>query len=412
QGLFGFQARPDLEEEWGRPVEEKRSPTRRSGLRLSHDSEDNSLQALFEYHQQQGDPAGEYPDQPIMGLNFISLPEQLKNFPVFFGLGSEYGFIWRDDEDENFGEKLGKSGHRFSLSPELKFPFWLFDYLEFEPSLRYIFNARLINYPDNSDYPDEVRGTRENQYKKIYEAGLRMSASAERFFDFKEKTLKKLRHKISPVLSYTYRVDQDEENNSPWFEPTDRQREGNLLTLSMENFLDARLGSEDGIFTYRQWATLDIIQSYDISEARRDRDPEKGPFEPLTATLSVTPFPVFDLTGSASWDHYDNEFSNTSLSLDLTVDRLGGKVDTYAVDYIYSNNTQESLDFEFDINISRGFSVGCSVERDMDLKKTISGQYWLGYRSQCWGLKAGLEDDEDTSVIVIVDLMGLGEFSQ
>ncbi|MCP4683403.1 MAG: LPS assembly protein LptD [Desulfobacterales bacterium] len=142
QGLFGFQARPDLEEEWGRPVEEKRSPARRSGLRLSHDSEDHSLQALFEYHQQQGDPADEDPDQPVMSLNFISLPKQLKNFPVFFGLGSEYGFIWRDDENENSGEKLGKSGHRFSLSPELKFPFWLFDYLECDHSLRYLSNPR------------------------------------------------------------------------------------------------------------------------------------------------------------------------------------------------------------------------------------------------------------------------------
>ena len=53
----------------------------------------------------------------------------------------------------------------------------------------------------------------------------------------------------------------------------DEKGDLNVIRLSLENFLDARSGGKGGIVTYRQWATFDLIQGYDLAEARRDRAP-------------------------------------------------------------------------------------------------------------------------------------------
>ncbi|MBW2116416.1 MAG: LPS assembly protein LptD [Deltaproteobacteria bacterium] len=399
-GLFGFEARPDLAEEFGRPFEEKRSPTRRSAFRLSRDTENYSLQAGSSYNQRPENPSVDQTSQPLGSLDFVLLPEKLMNLPIYFNLKSSYDYVWRDE---------GEKGHQVSISPELRFPLWLFDrYLEFEPRISYLFNSEWIDNPEQDD---------NHLYKGAYEAGARLAASAERIYDVGWMNATKLKHKISPVLSYAYEIRQDNEDYRPWFEPIDRNipidKIRNLICLSLENFFDARLVNEKGAVSYRQWATFNLRQAYDIDEARRDENPEieKKPLAPLTASLSIYPTSDLDLRWSTAWDHYEKEISYTVLSLDLTVDRSGGREDTYEVDYVNYKYGQESLNFWIDVNLAYGFSVGSSLERDLDLSENISNRYWLQYKSQCWGVKLiGEREDEETSIMLQFHLLGLGDF--
>lgn len=399
RGLFGLEARPDFGEESGRSLEEEYSPTRRSALRLSRDQEEYSLQALSSYHQKPENPAEDDTPQPLAGLNFILLPEQKMNLPIFLSLESDYDYVWRD---------VGQKGHRMTLSPELRFPSWLLgDYLEFEPSIRYIHNIQWL---------DEPQQERDRQYKKAYEVGTRLSATAERIYDFEWRNTRKLKHKMSPVLTYKYRVHHDKEDYRPWFESIDAESKINGIinevALSLENFLDARMENNKDEVSYSQWATFNLSQGYDIDEARRHEEPgtRKKPFKPLNASANLYLPGNIDVQGSANWDHYEHEITSASLSLDLSVDRSGGREDTYRVDYQYARDNQKNLNLWLDVYLTHGFSVGSSLERDLVLDQSISNSYWLRYQRQCWGVRLVVEkEDEETRVMMVFELLGLGD---
>jgi len=409
--LLGFSSREDLSKQSRRPFEEKRSPTRRSALRLSRDGESYSLQGIGSYYQPVEDPADNKKiEEPLGGLGFILLPEQIRKLPVFFNLESNYDYVWSDEADK---------GHSIFISPQLNFPFWIGPYVQFEPSFRYTYNGLWAN--DN-------QGNRDNQYQTAYEAGARLATNAERVYDLEWFNARKVRHKISPVLTYLYRGYRTNGDGTPWFSPVQRggyesswfdtiyqdddQDKGmNRIAFALENFLDARYEDEKGRASYNQWGTFKLYQGYDIDTARQD-DKDR-PFTPLMAELIVSPFSFIDLRGSAGWDHYDHAFSRSTLSGSLSVPRAGGIADYYEVNYQYYKDAQDgqtNLNFRASVNLVQGFSVGASLQRDMDAGQTITSAGWVGYQSQCWGLKLGAaKEDGDTHVMVVVRLVGLGD---
>ena len=397
-GLFGSEFRPDLVEESRRPSEEIRSPTRRSALRLGHEGEAYSLQAMSSYHQRPEDPSVDQTSQPVAGFNFMLVPDQIQELPIFFSIESDYDYIWRD---------VGQKGHRFSLSPELHSPSWLLGgYLEFEPS---------IGYTHVTQWLDDHQEDEDRQYKKAYEAGARLSANVERIYDVEWWNARRLKHTVSPVLGYTYRIRQDDEDYRPWFEPIESEDNTNgiinQISFSLENFLDARMENEKGEVTYRQWAFANLSQGYDIDEARRLEGPErkKKPLLPLSASLILRPFPDVDLQGTGLWDHYDHEISSATFSGEFSMDRAGGREDMVRVDYQYIRDDKKDLSLYLDMNLVHGVSVGSSIKRDMVLGHEVSNSYWFSYQSQCWGARLGAKkENEDTSVTVVFRLLGLG----
>jgi hypothetical protein len=160
---------------------------------------------------------------------------------------------------------------------------------------------------------------------------------------------------------------------------------------------------------------MNVSQGYDIVEARRSEDAniEKRPFQPLSASLTIYPVSQLDLRGSLLWDHYETQITSASTSLELSVDRAGGKTDSFVLNYLYENEGERTLDFSVNLNLLYGFSVGGSMNRNLKRNYDISKDYWIGYQSQCWGLKFVVEkEDRDTSFLVVLNLLGLGEFEQ
>jgi len=314
---------------------------------------------------------------------------------IFFDLESDYDYVWRDE---------GRKGHRLSMSPHVTLPLRFSRYVEFEPWLNYTYGAQWFDEGDLAVV--------DHQLKRAYEIGARISANMERIYDFEWRHVKKLRHRIRPVLSYEYRVHQDDEEYMPWFEVVDNEGSANRITLTLEDFLDARLEKEQGSVTYRQWATFDLSQGYDIDDARGDGKTGGAdePFAPLSALLTVTPFPGFDLRGNVQWDHYDHHVPYTTLSAEVSLDRSGGRKDTCEIDYQYVKDTQENVNFRLDINLAYRFSAGGSLERDLGFGENISESYWLEYESQCWAVRVVAErEDEDTRAAVVFSLLGLGD---
>jgi LPS-assembly protein len=391
-GLLGFEARPDLAEESGRPVEEIYSPTRRSALRLSRDGQGYSLQGLASFNQRPENPPDDDTPQPLGGWAFSMLPRPLPWFPLFLRFDTEYDYIWRE---------VGQKGNRISFSSEASYPMWFGRYLEFEPSIRFTRNTQWLDDHRNIDH----------QSRDAYHLQARISTILERVFDFEWRNTKRLKHKFTPSLTYEFRSHKDQDRFRPWFEPIDVEGDVNVVTLSLDNLLDARKENDKGHVTYSQWGTFSLSQGFDIDEAKRDEEPglEREPFEPLVGILTFMLLPNLDLDAEVRWDHDDDDISFTDLSLDLTIDRSGGRKDIYGIDYQNVEGEGETINYRVHVNLSYGFSVGTSLRRDLDVGDTVESSYWLDYQSQCWGVRLITETlDEVDTVMVAFRLLGVG----
>ncbi len=392
-GLLGFKARPELSD-YGRPVEETRSPTRRSALRISRDDPDYSLQATAAYHQRPENPALDDTAQPLAGANFSLLPRKLPDLPLFLGVETDYGYVWRD-----FGEK----GHRFSIGPDLSYPMWFGRYLRLDTYLGY---EHVTQWVDGD--PDWSGSQSEN----AYHAGAELSTTLEKTFDIQWREFTGLKHKIVPSLAYDFRSHRDRDRHRPWFELIDDEGDLNILTLAVENILDSRKDDPEGGVHYAQWGTFTLSQGYSLGEARRDEEPwrRKRPWEPLVTELNLFPFPSLDLDGEMHWDHYENDVTFGDMSLELSLDRAGGRKDRFALEYIYEEDRFDTIGYRINVNLGGGFAVGTALRKDLEFDHTMESSYWLDYRAQCWGLRlsAGSLDGID-SVMLQFQLLGLGD---
>ncbi|MFH1349359.1 MAG: LPS assembly protein LptD [Pseudomonadota bacterium] len=393
-GLFGLEARPALNGEFGRPMDEIYSPTRRSALRLSRDGQDHSLQALASYYQRPENPANDQTPQPLGGMNFTILPRPLPDLPLFLKFDTDYDYIWRD---------WGQKGHRLSFTPELSYPMWVAPYLEFEPS---------INFTRNTQWLDETSDNFDQQSQDVYDFRTRLSTILERTFDFEMRNVKRLKHKFSPSLIYEYRSHKDEDRYRPWFEAVDWEGDINRITLALDNLLDARKENDKGEVSYAQWGTFSLSQGYNPEEARRTEEAWRGkqPLEPLRGILTLEPFSNLKFDSQARWDYSRDDISFADLSLELSMDRAGGRKDSYEIDYRYYAEGIEYLNYRININLLYGFSTGTALKRDLTLKENLESIYWVQYDSQCWRVRliAGSLDGID-SVMVTFGLKGIGD---
>ena len=391
--LVGFKVRPDLQEISRRPVEDIRSPTRRSALRLSRDREDYSLQALSTYYQRPENPPFDTTPEPLGSFNFALLPRSFAGSPVSFRFDTDYDYI---------ASEFGQRGQRFSLNPVVSYPMFFGKFLQFEPSIGY---SRTMQWLDNDPLGINY------QSRDAYTMQARLSTVLSRTFPFAWRDVTALKHKITPSIIYEYREPREQDKYQPWFEPIDVEGKVNTVAFSLENILDSRSETEKGGIRYKQWGTFTLVQPYSI-RTRRDETPyqKPEPFEPLEGILKVNPFPNLDLEAQAAWDHQQNEITQTGITLTLGIDRSGGRKDTFFVDYQFTKDGIKSLVYNFNVNLVKGFSVGNALTRDLDAGTTVQSTAWIEYASQCWAVRFTADNLQESgkSYMLYVRLFGFG----
>jgi LPS-assembly protein len=392
-GLYGFQARPDLAYDFGRPLDESTSPYRRSAVRVERSRGDYSLQAMAAYYERAEDPVLDGTSPALASVDFNLLPRPLLTSPLFFRFNTNYSNLWREK---------GIEGQEVFLTPAISYPMWLGRYLEFEPSLAY---AR------NTQWVEEEALVDKTQSRDLYDFGMRLSTHLERTFDVPWEDVKKLKHKLSPSLIYNYRRYNLRKGFEPLFDPLVRDGTFNQIALSLDNLLDVRKENSKGEITYGQWGRLNVIQGYNIEKPTGSSVPasEKGDFLPLLAFLSISPGYPLTFQAEAEWDYEEEAVSYADASVEFAMKRSGGKYDTYGLDYQYLKNGNKGLNLYFHINLLHGFSVGASQSRDLRENQGVQARYYLDYQSQCWGVRiisetiTGLD-----SFMILFRLAGLG----
>lgn len=386
--LVGIDERPDLKEDFGRPLEERYSSFRRSALRVSRDGEDYSLQGSGYYYQQFDSLTGAESYQPLAGAFYSLLPTRLLSLPLFFNLDTDYNYMQQENDIK---------GHSMSVNPEISYPTQLGDYLKLDSSL---------GYTGLFESDDTLSGNNSRGFKEAYQAKVALFTVVERIFAFNQTGVTKVKHKVTPTLTYEYGKygslpeDQDEDL---WFDPILPGTTINRIGLSLENLVDASLRNEKGDVSYSQWVRFDITQRYDLEELQ-DKDEletDKKPWEPLLATLVLRPLKDLNLRANAAWDHYENRVSSAVVSLNLAARRSENRADRYYIDYVKDTSDSDSLRLRAEVGIFEGLSAGVSLRRNLDLHYEINNSFWLQYQAQCWSIKLGMERERANKSLIL-----------
>jgi LPS-assembly protein len=375
--ITGFEGRPDLAGDFGRPMEERYSYFRRSALRISRDSDNYSLQGSGNYYQVPQNRGNDNTTQPVVGLFYSLLPKQFLKLPLFFNLTTEYNYLWREE---------GVAGHRFSITPGVSWSGQVGEYINLGTS---------INYTGSFEAYDSTYQENNSAAKEAYKADIELSTEIERIFSFIGHETTRLKHKIIPGIAYEYAVYPDERDKSPWFESIDLLSRTNSIALTVDNLLDASRTDEVGNVSYFQLARLQIIQRYDIDEPQSDKAGNGGKevWSPLSADLILRPFRLVNFKGAAEWDHYKGSFTKAAFSANLSVPRSGDSADRYYIDYVRYSDSNRGVNLNADVKLIAGFSAGGLLNRDLDMKYNIHKSLWVRYQAQCWAIRLGVEEE-------------------
>jgi LPS-assembly protein len=392
--LFGYRGRPDLVSDFGRPMDEIQSPTRRSALRLDRDRPDYSLQALSAYYERPEAPSVDTTPQPLGALHFSLLPRSIPRSPLFVRFDSDLDYVWRQD---------GPGGQKLSMTPNVSYPMWLGRYVAFEPSVTY--------KKTEQRFDDPIQATR-TLSRDAFGYQTRVSTVLDRVYDVHWGQATKLRHKFQPSLIYEYQGNGDSDPYQPWFDPADKEDALNRVFLSLENFLDARTEKKKGgEVSYEQWLYFNLLQGYNLKEARRSEETggERRPFEPLTGTLTLTPYRSLYFDAEVQWDYYESNVPLAEVSLSWAIQRSGGRTDLIGLDYQYTRDATEGLYLYGHVNLIYGFSVGGTLSQNLSSNTAVQESIYLDYQSQCWGVRVVGESVEGVnSFMVLFRLLGLG----
>jgi len=418
RGLYGYQGRPDLVDQFGRPVEEVLSPLRTSRIRFSRDQSSYSLQGHSSYYQRTRENPFDNTPQPVGGAMYSLLPRSILSESLYMRFRSDADYIWRD---------YGDRGQRVSFGPEVTHPFWLGPFVEFQPSAGF---SRTTQFYERED------GFSDEQSRDAYDLQARLSTLLERTYDLEWGETRRVKHKIFPSLLYRYRGYNDGSKYQPWFEPIDQENRTklvafsrtsgqatdprfdpigmnqNVVAFSLANFLDARNENEKGEIAYRQWGTLELVQGYDIGEARRDDEPlrKERPLQPLMGIVTAHPFPNVEVDSEVWWDHYENEVAFTDTFLEFSVNRAGGRKDRYGIEYLYIKDGNESIGYNAHVNLTESIAAGTSLHRNLNQDRSVGARYYVQYLSQCWGVRVSVDSFAGVdSFMVSFTLLGLGD---
>jgi LPS-assembly protein len=421
-GYNGFNATRDyFQETFGREIDDYNDPIRLNRLNLNRIWNQYSFNGDLRWYDdviKRRQDAENQTLQQLPSLTLDGIKQPIGSSPLYYDLTSSYTHFYRIK---------GTRGQRTDLHPRVYAPFDVAGAFSVEPSVGVRGTAWHIDHyetrPDH-DRDDLARG--------IYDFKLDVSTELYRLFDFGMGGCDKLKHAVTPEITYEFipEVDQSSYPNfdagtktstkrtTEDFDETsyavDRIKRRNLITYGITNTFTARspAGEKDEVkqYAYTPFLRIKLSQGFDINKSN-EHDPE--PFSDIKAELDLSPGQYVGIDTDARWSPYDNEFTafNTALSLwDPRGDRL-------TADYRYTRETSDTAEDGIQtlrlgaaLRLTDRWLLRGTYEENIYDQIEIERTVGFSYLGSCWGLIAdyGFEQDNHRFNLMF-SLAGLGD---
>jgi LPS-assembly protein len=416
-GYNGFNATRDyFQETFGRDIDDYNDPIRMNRLNLNRIWNQYSFNGDLRWYddvvkRRQGTENQTL--QQLPALTLVGIKQPIGRSPLYYDLNTSYTHFYRIN---------GTRGQRVDVYPRTYVPFDVAGAFSVEPSVGVRGTAWHIDHYETR--PDHDR---DDLARAIYDFRLDISTELFRIFDFDIGGCDKLKHAVTPEITYEYTPEVDQ-SSYPNFDAgtettttsdqisyaVDRIERKNLITYGITNTFTARTPgwdkNQERQYAYTPFLRFKLSQSFDINKHNED-DPR--PFSDFLAELDLTPGHYVGIDTDAQWSIYDNEFKEFSTAMSLW-DPRG---DRLTADYRYTRETSEAamdgiqtLRLEAEFRLTDRWLLRGAYEENIYNQIEIERTLGFSYLGSCWGMTAdyGFEQDNHRFNLMF-NLAGLGD---
>ncbi|MEE8432466.1 MAG: LPS assembly protein LptD [Candidatus Desulfatibia sp.] len=365
---------------------------------------------------------------PYVGFN--ASKQQILTSSFYYDLASQYRYSYSED---------GQRDHRAEVYPRFYLPYKFKNYFSIEPSLGL---RETMYHFDKYEYRGPTK--EENLFREMYDFKVDLSSDIYKIYSGIGKNIDKIKHAVRPQIVYTYIPHKDQSD----FPSGDRIGKQRVLSYSLTNTLTSKSliqKKEEGMlpeagngrqlnedensqklpeagndrqfleiendrppdYSYNQFLRFSLSQSYDINEAKEDKD-KKQPFSAIFGEIDITPDSYYAMHVDATRSQYNSFWAAYNVAGNIW-DKRG---DSLFVERRYRHSSSDSMFYDLNVVISDKLSVFADYERNRHTAKDIRKNFGFLYKPQCWALEANYtHEGNDRSYMFVISLYGIGEFA-
>ncbi len=336
---------------------------------------------------------------PSFGLSTVR--QQLFATPLYFDLDATATNFYRDN---------GVSGMRLHAFPRLSMVTGLPGYLNatlFAGLHLRGYNATDI--PRNSDVKDSTA-------QMMPEVGATLSSSFSRVYEVDAGSLRRLRHELTPEVSYRYSPDRDQ-SRLPFYDYEDRILHQNVIYYGVTSHLTGRFQSGEST-EYRDISRIRLYQGYSFDGSRRDElslVDNSHDASDLILESDTWLHPRLRLTFDARYDLHHNYLSSAQPGLEYD-DKRGTSA---AISYRMTRNSETSanqveyLQARLATTRFKPWSFAYSTRYSFDKPGFLGSVYSVEYQHQCWSVEFAVHHRSGNPTFTIgFNLAGLADYAR
>jgi len=311
--------------------------------------------------------------QTLPDISVAGVRQQIFSTPLYFDLDSSLANLYRE---------VDPTGQRASAFPRLTLVSGLPGYL----------NASVYAGLHARGYTTQGTagtGTHPEDGDLLPEFGARASTSLSRVYEVDGAYLKKLRHELTPEVSYTYTPSHDQ-SRLPFYDYNDRLISQNIIYASVTSFLGGKFQAGDAT-AYRDLSRIKLTQGYSIDGTRRDLltlvDANR-PWTDLMLESETWLHPQVKLTFDARYNVYDNRLSSADPGVEVD-DKKGNSA---VVSYRMSRDQVEYLEGKLTTKFFNPWTLGYTTRYSFDRPGFLESVYSVEYRQKCWSITSSIAD--------------------
>jgi len=299
----------------------------------------------------------------------------------------------------HFERQEGSRGERLILAPELTMQGTVTDAVSGRVSLGYY----QLGYE-----AEEAGAANGSTANGVVRASAALQTGFSRIYDGSFGEFSRFRHLLVPELNYSI-TEKKSLQDIPFFDFDDRPVGGQLLTLSLNNFVTGRSVRADKV-AYRDLLRFNVTQGYQLSGGRRDLlvlVDYGRPFTDTAVVAELLPLADLRLYSDNRISPYNGNVTNASLGVEV-----GKPAGTRAsLDYHHAEAKLDYIEGKAAYADFRPYLFSLSTRYSFDRPGFLETLYAVEYKHQCWSLLLSYRDRIDNNeVAVTLSLSGLGMF--
>ena len=322
--------------------------------------------------------------QRLPEVHFTVTGRKLLGSPLYFAMNSSA---------INFMRKSGVEGGRFDLQPRLSLPLMPGGLFELTPSVTPRWTGYILSSTDGDS----------SHNRFLYEFRTDAVTTLSRRFN----TTGGLTHTIRPAIAYRY-IPEEDQSSLPFFDDVDTVEAKNDIVYSLNMSL-ASIKGAGSLRARHEYLSLDLEESYNLSEERRDTAPgeKKRPFSEVSAELIIRPLTFLTLTSRGHFDVYHTYFADLVSTLSL-LDKRGDRLNV-------THSFDRSLDSRYiqgnaSLQVVKTLALSYRQRYSLADERSLEKGYGLDYMHQCWGIVLTYTENLSEDIIFLTfSLKGIGD---